>query len=557
MRSHFLDEQRLREGPWQAFERDVARLFLVNGFNDVRVVGGTGDRGADILASKDGVQWVIQCKYTSGSPPPISAIDEVVNAGHYYQADKLAVAASRPASDGFLSRIRREKSLGVDIEILQPGLILEYSRNSPEYAPSRRVLRSYQLDAVNKMVESLKAVGKAQVVLATGLGKSLVMAESVACLFQDGFLRNGRVLVLAHTRPLVDQLIYSFWAQLPSDIHTHRLADGEIPSFWNGVTFATIQSVVGRLEEMPIFDLVLVDEAHHVGAETFLTTLKGLSPQMIGGVTATPWRGDGFDIDTILGPPLVRIGIAEGLSRGFLSEVEYRLLADNLDWKLIQQSSNHKYSLSQLNTKLILPTRDDEAVRITARCFSQEGRRAGIVYCPSGVHAKEFAARLRQHGLRAEAILYSSDSREREIHLSQFRTGRLDFVCTVDLLNEGIDVPDVDIIVFMRATHSRRIFVQQLGRGLRLSGKKDKVIVLDFVTDLRRIAEVVLLDRASTGQNVEHLLLRGRGVSFSDQSVGSFLHEWILDQADLMLREGDPLLELPKLNFPFNPESVQ
>jgi superfamily II DNA or RNA helicase/Holliday junction resolvase len=553
----FLDVRRLRDGPWQAFERDVARLFLVNGFTNVRIVGGSGDKGADVLASREGKLWVVQCKYTSNSPPPISAVDEVLEAGRYYVADKLALAVSRPASDAMLARITRERSLGVDVELFQPGALLEFAQNSPEYPPSSRTLHDYQQDAVKRLTESLKAIGKGQVVLATGLGKTVVMAETVASLARDGSLPNGRVLVLAHTRPLVDQLIQAFWYQLPAAIHTHRLSDGEIPPYWDGVTFATIQSVISRLDALPAFDLVLIDEAHHIGADSFLKALDGLKAPMVGGVTATPWRGDGFDIDAVLGPPLVRIGIAEGLARKFLSEVDYRLLADNVDWEFVQELSTHSYSLSQLNRRLILPTRDEEAVKVISRVFREEGRRGGIVYCPSGAHAKEFAARLRQFDLRAEAVLHDLAPRERELNLGRFRTGALDFVCTVDLLNEGVDVPDVDMIVFMRATHSRRIFVQQLGRGLRISATKNKVVVLDFVTDLRRIAEVVMLDTAAKGEGIEHLALGNRIVAFSDQSAGSFLNEWILDQADLMNREGDPALELPRLNFPPSQGAIQ
>jgi superfamily II DNA/RNA helicase len=137
--------------------------------------------------------------------------------------------------------------------------------------------------------------------------------------------------------------------------------------------------------------------------------------------------------------------------------------------------------------------------------------------------------------------------------MSRFRAGQLDLVATVDLFNEGVDVPDVDLIVFMRATHSRRIFVQQLGRGLRISPGKSKVVVLDFVTDLRRMAEVLDLDRAVRGADVERLGLGGRLVQFQDKSAGSFLQEWLLDQASLFAREDDPRLELPQFNFPDPP----
>src|SRR5205807_8712999 len=194
------------------------------------------------------------------------------------------------------------------------------------------------------------------------------------------------------------------------------------------------------------------------------TAIDSLEPPMLGGVTATPWRGDGYDIDEILGPAVVKIGIAEGLQRGFLTDVDYRLLADNLDWEFVQEASRYKYSLSQLNRRLILPTRDDEAARIVKNTFDEEKRRGGIVYSPSVAHARQIAGTLRTYGLRTEVISSDIEPRERYKLLSGFRAGQLDLVATVDLFNEGVDVPDVDLIVFMRSTHSRRVFVQQLGR---------------------------------------------------------------------------------------------
>jgi superfamily II DNA or RNA helicase len=376
------------------------------------------------------------------------------------------------------------------------------------------------------------------------------MAETVADLLRDGAIEHGRVLVLAHVRELVNQLHQSFWFQLPKWVPTHQMSEGEVPAFWDGITFATVQSVQSRIESLPKFGLVLVDEAHHVGAQMFRDTIQQLQPKMLGGVTATPWRGDGYDIDQLLGPPLVRIGIAEGLQNGFLSEVDYRLMGDNLDWQFIQEASRYQYSLSELNRKLIIPTRDEQAARIIREVFEREKRRGGIVYTPTTVHAQSFCGMLRHYGFRAECISYETPPRERDVLMSRFRAGQLDLVATVDLFNEGVDVPDVDLIVFMRATHSRRIFVQQLGRGLRTSKNKDKVVVLDFVTDLRRIAEVIELDKAARGESVERLGLGNRLVQFNDKSAGSFLREWMLDQASLFNREDDPVLELPKFEFP-------
>jgi superfamily II DNA or RNA helicase len=433
---------------------------------------------------------------------------------------------------------------------MHPRDLLERMAKSPEYAPERKQLRDYQEHASSRLRETLLDTGRGQLVLATGLGKTVVMAETVADLLRDGLIQDGRVLVLAHTRELVEQLHRSFWSQLPTWVPTHHLSGGEKPSFWDGITFATFQSVLSRLDELPRFDLVLVDEAHHIGAETFLRVLNSLAPRYLAGVTATPWRGDGYDIDEILGPAVVKIGIAEGLQQGFLTEVDYRLLADNLDWEFVQERSRNRYSLAQLNRRLIVPTRDEEAARIVAEAFRKEERRGGIVYSPTIHHAEHFSAVLRTFGLRSEAVSAELAPRDRDRLMAAFRAGHLDLVTTVDLFNEGVDVPDVDTIVFMRATHSRRIFVQQLGRGLRLSPGKRNVMVLDFVTDLRRVAEVLELDSAVRGASIERLGLGDRIVEFTDKSAGGFLREWMLDQASLFLREEDATLELPRFNFP-------
>lgn len=549
----FLDDRRLLRGPWQAFERDVARLLIHAGFEDVRTVGGSGDKGADIVGVKNGEIWVVQCKHTTTAPATKYAVQEVVEAGTFYGANRMLVAISRAVGGGVQAEIDRYRRIGVNVELLDPAKLSAMALRVPEYTKWRRELRSYQQDALGRFREGLTDTGRAQIVLATGLGKTVVMAEVVSDLFRDGLIRENRVLVLADKRELIRQLQFGFWYQLPKWVPTHLLSGDEAPSFFDGITFATVQSVAGRIDELPSFGLVLVDEAHHIGSPTFRRALEALEPPMVGGVTATPWRGDAFDIDEILGQPLVRVGISDGLKNKYLCQVDYRLLADNIDWEYVQDISAHHYSLNQLNKKLIMPTRDEEAARQIAEVFRGENRRGGIVFSPTVDHAESFAGALRGFSLRAEAISSRQEARERDRLMAMFRRGDIDLLTSVDLFNEGVDVPDVDLIVFMRSTHSRRIFVQQLGRGLRMSTGKEKVVVLDFVTDLRRVAEVVELEKASSGP-LERLPLGQHLINFRDASAGSFMFEWMKDQADLMLREGDAQLEMPKFDFPSIPQ---
>ncbi|MBT5470321.1 MAG: DNA helicase, partial [Nitrospina sp.] len=210
--------------------------------------------------------------------------------------------------------------------------------------------------------------------------------------------------------------------------------------------------------------------------------------------------------------------------------------------------------IESLNRKLFLPKRDEKCVQMILEVFKDHKRQSGIIFCQTIDHAEEFTKVLRHYQMRAEVIHSDLKGREREIIMSKFKAGKLDFVVTVDLFNEGVDVPDVDMLVFLRVTHSRRIFVQQLGRGLRWSDNKDKVIVLDFVSDLRRMADVMQLDNQIRGMDTERVGLGNSLVSFEDRSAGSYLKEWMLDQADLFSRIGDSSLEKVSFDFPEPPD---
>jgi type I site-specific restriction endonuclease len=135
----------------------------------------------------------------------------------------------------------------------------------------------------------------------------------------------------------------------------------------------------------------------------------------------------------------------------------------------------------------------------------------------------------------------------RNIILNEFKLGRKPILTSVDVLNEGVDVPDVNIIAFLRVTHSRRIFVQQLGRGLRLAPHKNHLTVLDFVTDVRRVAATLNLSRELSGE-VERLNLDSglaQGIQFSDDTNGTILDHWLKDAADVETAADEVRLQFP------------
>jgi len=299
----------------------------------------------------------------------------------------------------------------------------------------------------------------------------------------------------------------------------------------------------------------MVDETHHVGETGMFAQLLDLCDTADQfGVTATPWRGDKFDITARFGQPSYTLGIAEGMAAGYLVKVDYRMYVDNLDWDFVRDMSENDYSLKDLNKALFLPQRDEEIVDQLRDAWRDITDPRAILFCQTIEHAERMATLLAgsDQSWRRAAYLHSGMSRQqRQVLLNGFRLGRVPIITCVDVFNEGVDVPDVNLIAFLRVTHSRRIFVQQLGRGLRLREGKSSLKVLDFVTDVRRIAAGLDLRRslsAIRGGDIEELALPlpgGSHITFSDETAGSLLDYWIQDAADLETAADEVRLQFP------------
>ena len=200
-----------------------------------------------------------------------------------------------------------------------------------------------------------------------------------------------------------------------------------------------------------------------------------------------------------------------------------------------------------------MPQRDEEIIDQLRSVWREVNDPRAIVFCQTKEHAERIAELLQgaAQSWRKAAYLHSGmGTQQRQILLNSFRLGRVPIITCVDVFNEGVDVPDVNIIAFLRVTHSRRIFVQQLGRGLRLREGKDSLKVLDFVTDIRRVAAGLDLKRTLTSMRdgyVEELSLPGESnISFSDDTAGSLLDYWIRDAADLETAADEVRLQFPE-----------
>lgn len=582
MSAPFYGEQVISGASWAAFERLVLRILSVKGFHQCSVVGQSGDGGADVLGILNGKRYLFQVKALS-TPVSEKVILETISAQQKYEAD-IPVIVSK---NGFTKEaLEKQASLlreGVKLQLWDRVRIRDQGDLLAIDAPlaNLKTLRGYQKTAIENIVASnlRNPSGSALVVLATGLGKTFVASEAVRRMRRG----HQRVLVLAHTVDLVIQLERAFWPFLTKYESTAVITGTDRPAHLEDLAsypylFATrdsIDSILDSSEELPRFDYVVVDECHHLGAEVYERVLEGLEVGSTGGpfligLTATPWRPNGEKLDHRFGDPVISVDLTKGLQEGYLANVDYRMFTDNIDWQRLKNHVGDSVSPKEMNRTLFISEWDDEVVNRVAEAWRELGERArGIVFCGTIDHAVSMARRINALGFTKAEAIYSGGKSElnpslaavaRNKMLWDFSDGRTGIICAVDILNEGVDVPDVNLVVFQRVTHSRRIFTQQLGRGLRISTGKEKVIVLDFVTDVRRFAAGLALERdlatkSKSSKGVKQVSYNSK-VTFmrhnSEDQIGhAFLKEWLKD-IDEIENAGDDvsILKYPTFNLP-------
>lgn len=552
----FICEERLAapSGDGKALERMLARTLKHAGFAQVEVVGGSNDKGVDVVGLTEGKRWIFQVKGRNREYSGKGA-EEVRNAMTPYKADVAVLVTNTTFSESIYKYRSEQKDNGFDLFLWDGATLLEYFNTLPDYSSEYKAPRDYQLEAI-EAVERKRGQGNrsALVVMATGLGKSLVANQLIA----EESHRNPdqEVLVLAHTNDLVRQLETSSWSQLPKEVSTHLWTDGEKPAYAGGVVFATWQSVLPALERgedlRSRYSLVIVDEAHHAPARRFRRLLEDLECNFRVGLTATPWRGDDLSVTEMFGEPAFTCDIVEGMQRGFLAEVDYRMLTDGIDWDAVSRSTEQGLTVKDLNRHLLVPERDLGMVKKVCdemRCLENP---KALAFCRSIDHANHLRGLFNNEGIRA-AVIHSKIAREHKFkNLSDFNQGQIDLLISVEMLNEGVDLPDVNLVAFMRVTHSRRIFVQQLGRGLRISPNKDKVVVLDFVADIRRVAAGIDFNRRarSEASKIETVRYRdGEIVQFDNDEPLRFFDEYLSDIASVEDIDDDSQLRFPGDSF--------
>ena len=319
-------------------------------------------------------------------------------------------------------------------------------------------------------------------VAATGTGKTVMAALDYGALRRQ--LSRSRLLFIAHREEILDQSLATFRYALRDASFGEKWVGGSHPTRFDHV-FASIQSInASGLDALPTdhFDVVIVDEFHHAAAASYHRVLDHLVPVELLGLTATPERSDGLPIlhwfdDRIA----AELRLWDAIDQQHLAPFLYYGIHDGLDLREIPWRRGRGYDVDALSAAY---TSSDAWARLVVQQVAQRAEPASmrcLGFCVSIDHARFMAQHFNKHGIDAVAVWGNSPRAEREAALRDLADGRVRVVFSVDLFNEGVDVPAVDTVLMLRPTESPTLFLQQLGRGLRKAKGKTFCTVLDFV----------------------------------------------------------------------------
>ncbi len=332
------------------------------------------------------------------------------------------------------------------------------------------------------------------VIAATGTGKTVVAAFDFKRFF-DQRKRQARLLFLAHRQEILQQALATF-RNILRDQNFGELQVGPYEAIRLEHLFCSVGMLASRRlwEQVGsgFYDYIVIDEAHHGTASSYRPIFDHFSPKILLGLTATPERMDGDNVAADFGNRFAaEIRLPEALEEKLLCPFHYFGIADPIAISGNQFWRNGKYDAAALENVYVLdPARASQRVVaiITAlrRYEPEVARLKGIGFCVTIRHAEYMAEQFSQRGIPSAAFTSNSDNDQCDDLLDRLKSGQLTFLFTVDKLSEGVDVPEINTVLFLRPTESLTVFLQQLGRGLRHAPEKDCLTVLDFVGQAHR-----------------------------------------------------------------------
>lgn len=320
-----------------------------------------------------------------------------------------------------------------------------------------------------------KGLKKAIAIAATGTGKTYLSA------FDAKAFNPKRLLFIVHNKEIANGAISTYKNIFGSEKTYGLVGDGSY-EIDKDFVFALPQTLKNNLSTFKndMFDYIVFDEAHRIAGDVQQEILKHFRPQFLFGMTATPDRMDGKDIYTYFDDNIATdVRLKEALNQGYLTPFHYFGIADDVDY-----NDEDVNDLSKLSKKLSVNRRVDFIIENMEKFgYAGDTKRRCLGFCVTKEHAHYMSEEFKKRGYRAKALTGENKTEDRKESIGQLMSERdeLEFIFTVDIFNEGVDIPSVNLILMLRPTNSATIFIQQLGRGLRKTANKEFLTVLDFI----------------------------------------------------------------------------
>ena len=436
-----------------------------------------GSSNLSNAALTSGLEW--NTKVTKKDLP--ETIDKITATFEYYWNDREFEYYSEDQRERLARALKAEKYFD--------------SNNAERYTMDIRPY-SYQQEILDRLEaeRTVRGYTRNLVVAATGTGKTVISALDYKRFCKRNPDKPCRLLFIAHREEILKQSLYTFRAVL-KDANFGEMFVGSYRPERIDHLFLSIQTFHSQEFTLKttadFYDYIIVDEFHHAAARSYQKLLDYYHPAILLGLTATPERMDGKSILPYFGNRIAaEIRLPEAIDRKLLCPFQYFGVTDTVDLNQLKWSAGgyDRGELSQLYTLSgkAAERRADLVVSSLLKYVTDIDDVKGLGFCVSIEHAEFMSDYFNAHGIPAIHLTGRSSDEERKTAKDKLVAGQVRFIFVVDIYNEGVDIPEVNTVLFLRPTESLTIFLQQLGRGLRLSEDKECLTVLDFIGQANR-----------------------------------------------------------------------
>lgn len=355
---------------------------------------------------------------------------------------------------------------------------------------------SYQQEILDQLEaeRTIRGHFRNLVVAATGTGKTVISAFDYKRFCQQNHGKPNRLLFVAHREEILKQSLFTFRAVLKDanfgDLFVGGYRPDEIDHLFMSIQTFNSQDFTEKTA-FDFYDYIVVDEFHHVAAPSYQKLMAYYKPKILLGLTATPERMDGKDILSYFDHRIAaEIRLPEAIDRKLLCPFQYFGVTDTIALNKLKWSAGgyDKNELSRVYTLegVVANRRADLIVSSLLKYVTDIDDVKGLGFCVSVEHAQFMSDYFNTHGIPSMFLVGQSPDEERNAAKDRLVSGEIRFIFVVDIYNEGVDIPEVNTVLFLRPTESLTIFLQQLGRGLRLAENKECLTVLDFIGQANR-----------------------------------------------------------------------